>query len=264
MKSFIVTLVVLASLVLAYDAFVVPPSDRLIFAKPRETPTVSPDVSAPESTPAVVAESKPVAPAAVPEKPAPVPAAPPEMPPAAPVPAPVLTGFQPPKYDPIEVLTGNWQKIPKSAFGRIVKLTKPVVFKMAFGESTVPPGKAVTAVGMENGWLAVAPTANSTVRGYVGLDDCDFKTQLIEAYEKWKNERTAWLKVLFEKKLESPVVESVATASPTALADASGKPLQAADGTYPLLVAKMRTGDPSEITLKNITHWGTPDRKSVV
>ncbi len=261
MKSAFVTLVILALLFIGYDAFLAPPPERMIFGdSPRPSPPAKVEEAVKREQPVVSAETEPAWPSPKPKaQPAAVETAPP-MPVSA-EPAPVVVAeFQPPHFDSIEVLTGGWQKIPPSAFGRSVKLTKPVSFKLSFGESKVPAGRSVVAMGVQNGWLVVAPAAESSARGYIAMDDCDFKAQLAETYEKWKAARVAALKQAFEGRKQSAtsVASSSDRASPPA--DPSGKPVQAADGSYPLLLAKLRSGEPAEITPKNITRWGSVEQ----
>ncbi|HYF37883.1 MAG TPA: hypothetical protein VD994_21450, partial [Prosthecobacter sp.] len=41
--------------------------------------------------------------------------------------------------------------------------------------------------------------------------------------------------------------------------DGAGKPVQAKDGTYPLLLASMKSGDVTDITLPRVRRWGAPE-----
>ncbi len=247
MKSFFYTLLILGGTFLGYDYFLNPPGRKIVF-KSLNSPkqNITPIMPVPEVKPAAVeAVPVPVRPAMV-ETPKPV----------APVPAPVAAASGP-KFDPIEVLTGNWLKIPPSAFPREVKLLQDALFKMSVGSSTVAAGGKAIALGAENGMIALAPTATSPARAQLPIDGTDLKVQLNEIYEKWKSVRAEELKAIAAKK--PPFARaSAATAPSGSEVDASGKLVRAADGSYPLLVASMKSGQVTEITLENITSWQEP------
>jgi len=274
MKSLFITLLILGGAFLAYDGYLAPPSQRLVFPRPPGSEvTEQPQPATPPTEDSAPATPKPVSPpkkdkapgAATPppgqvaNAPAPSASAPST---AATPPAPKAGEFVPPRFESIEELTGNWLKLPKSAFGRVVKISKPVSLKTSFGESKVPAGQSVVTLGMENGLLVVAPTADSPARGLVGIDDTDFKAQLVETYEDWKVDRVAILKQLFERKKRLTPAPVTASLDRTQVED-DGKPLRSSDGTYPILIAKMHSGDPVEITPQNIIHWGSPEQATV-
>jgi hypothetical protein len=248
MKSLFYTILILGCIAAGYDYFLAPPGQKMIFKSlnPPKQAKSAPVKPVEEPKPAVVeAAPAPVMPAVV-ETPKPT------MPAAAPAPAATSSG---PKFDPIEALTGNWLKIPASAFPREVKLLQDAMFKMSVGASKVAAGGKAFAIGAENGVLILAPTETSPARAQLPIDSTDLKAQLNEAYEKWKILRVAELKAIAAKKQQQSAAPPVIAAPSSSEADASGKPVRAADGTFPLLIASMKRGQVTEIKPDNITGW---------
>lgn len=249
MKSLFYTILIIGGAFLAYDYYGAPPGKKLVFkslnppVKPKVVTVKPSEVEKP-----VIKEmpAEPVKPVAV-EKPV-------EMAPApTPAPAPASSG---PKFEPIEALTGNWLKIPASAFPREVKLVQDAMFKMSVGSSKIAAGGKAYALSADNGVLTLAPTASSPARAQVAIDGTDLKAQLNASYEKWKITRAEELKVIAANKVraqsEAPAVEAGPSSSE---ADASGKPVRDADGGYPLLINSMKRGQITEIKPENITRW---------
>ncbi len=254
MKSLFYTLLILGGAFLSYDYFVAPPGQKVVFKSLNPPQSVKPASVKPveEPIPAVVETAPaPVMPAVV-ETPKPV----------APAPAPVASSTGP-KFDPIEVLTGNWLKIPASAFPREVKLLQDAMFKMSVGASKVAAGGKAFALGAENGVIILAPTETSPARAQLPIDGTDLKTQLNESYEKWKIVRAEELKAIAAKKQQQTAAQPAIAAPSSSEADASGKPVRAGDGSYPLLIASMKRGQVTEITPENITGWQEPQPTTV-
>ena len=161
-----------------------------------------------------------------------------------------------PKVETLEELTKDWTVIPPSAFPRRVKLLREVVFKSAVGSSRLPTGSAVLALACDKGVLNLAPDESSPVRGMVRVSDTDLKTQFDESYAKWAAAR---MEILRKQQAESRGKQPVA--APVAVpggVDEAGKPVRNADGTYPVLLASMKSGQVTDITPKKIKMWGTP------
>ena len=257
MKALFFTIIVFAALFLGYDYFLAPAGTKVVFKSLNVAPPAP--VHPVESAPAV---EKPVVVKPVmsePSAPSPAPAAP-----LSPAPAPVATapateanGFTPPKFEPVEVLTANWTKIPASAFPRAVKLTKDAEFKMGAGTAKMAAGGAAVALAFDNGTLVIAPTETSPARAAVPLDATDLKSILTAAYENWKPLRTDMLRKLYERKLAALKSQGVMLA-PTGSLDAAGRPVRNPDGTYPVLLASMSSGQVTEVTPKNVHSWGEP------
>jgi len=248
MKSLFYTLLILGSIVAGYDYFLNPPGRKIIFKSlnpPKQVKT-APVKTTLEEKPAVVETAPPPAPI--------MPALVATPKPAAPAPVAVSSG---PKFDPIEALTGNWLKIPPSAFPREVKLAQDAMFKMSVGASKISAGAKVIALGAENGMLTLAPTATSPARAQLPVDGTDLKAQLNESYEKWKIVRAEELKAIAAKKQQQTASPSASTASAPSSSevDSSGKPVRAADGSFPLLIASMKRGQVTEIKPDNVTGW---------
>jgi hypothetical protein len=257
MKALFVTIIVFAALFLGYDYFLAPVGTKVVFKSLNVAPPapVQPVTAAPaEEKPVVIKPATPEPATPAPAPAAPVPGGPP---PVAAAPATEASGFTPPKYEPVEVLTANWTKIPASAFPRAVKLTKDAEFKMGAGTAKMAAGGAAVALAFDNGNLTIAPTETSPARAVVPLDATDLKSILTAAYENWKPLRTDMLRKLHERKMAALKSQGVMLA-PTGSLDAAGKPVRNPDGTYPVLLASMSSGQVTEVTRKNVHSWGEP------
>ncbi|WP_395748417.1 hypothetical protein [Prosthecobacter sp.] len=256
MKSLFVTLLILGGAFLAYDYFGAPPGKKLVF-KSLNVP-VKPKVV--QAKPAKEEEEKPVVKEAMPEPPKPaVVEAPKPVEPAPTKPAaPATTASSGPKFEPIENLTGNWLKIPQTAFPREVKLLQDTMFKMSVGASKVAAGGKAFAIGSEGGTIILAPTATSPARGQLPIDATDLKEQLNASYEKWKIVRAEELKAIAAKKALNASSAPVEAAPSSSEADAAGKPVRDSKGAFPLLVASMHRGQVTEIKPENVLDWNDP------
>ncbi|MCB1275594.1 hypothetical protein [Prosthecobacter sp.] len=249
MKSLFYTIFIIGGAFLAYDYFGAPPGQKIVFKSlnpPKQKKVVTAAVvpeQKPDVTPATPASVKSV----VAEKPKPVE--------ATPAPAPVAASSGP-KFDPIEVLTGNWLKIPSSAFPREVALKQDAMFKMSVGASKIMAGAKVFALAAENGQLTLAPTPTSPARALVPIDGTDLKELLNDVYEKWKVVRAEELKAIAAKKQQLAAQPEAAPSSGEV--EAGGKPVRGSDGGYPLLIASMKRGQVTEIKPEHITGWQDP------
>jgi hypothetical protein len=212
-------------------------------------------IAAPRPAPEPVPEMKP--------EPKPAPAMPtmPEPPKPEP-PKPKEGEFVAPVFPPIEEVVKNWAAIPPSAFPRQVKLKRDLQLQMKIGNSTaatqVKAGGTIYAVGQEGADLLVSPTDTSPMRGKVALDDTNLKELLSEVYERWKVARTDTLRRAHEFKLAAAERAKNAPAPSAGAMASNDKPSRDADGTYPLLVASMKSGQVTEIKPDNIKEWGEP------
>jgi len=247
MKSLFFTIFILGGAFLAYDYFGAPPGKKLVFKSLNPPAKPKLDLVKP-----VVVEEKPV----VKEVPAPVKPVVVETPKPvakAPAPAPVSSG---PKVETIEALTGNWLKIPVSAFPREVKLLQDAMFKMSVGVSKIAAGGVAYALGADNGMLTLAPTVTSPARAQMPIDSTDLKARLNAVYEKWKITRLEELKAIAAKKaMNQPSASAVEAGPSSSEVDASGKPVRDSSSVYPLLIASMKRGQVTEIHPENVTRW---------
>ncbi|MDB6139471.1 MAG: hypothetical protein JWO94_2543 [Verrucomicrobiaceae bacterium] len=254
MKSLFVTLLLLGGVFLALDysgslgerivfksldkavpARVEPvPETKVVTAAPISEPVKKAPVVATEPAPSVTAATT-----------------------SASMPTADASGFVTPKYESLEALSKGWTIIPKSAFPRQLKLTKNTQFKMGAGASTMNAGATVTALGFEGGQLVLAPTAASTARASAPIDDTDFKAVVEAGYGEWKAAHTELARRTF---LASKARRDAPEAAPVAAGavDASGKPVRGNDGSFPVLVASLKSGDVTELKLVNIHHWDDP------
>jgi len=250
MKSLFYTLLIFGGAFLAYDYFLAPSGQKIVFNK---------NLNPPKQQSAPVKHAEPPKPAVTETAPEPVKLVAQEAPmPAAPVPAapmPAATS-KGPKFDSIETLTGNWLKIPPTAFPREVKLLQDALFKMSVGASKVAAGGIAFAISAENGVLTLAPTATSPARAQLPVDGTDLKARLNETYEKWKVLRVEeWKAAALRKSQSQSAAPAVAAAPSSSEVEAGGKPVRSGNGSYPLLLASMQRGQVTEVTPDNVTGW---------
>jgi hypothetical protein len=260
LKSLFVTLLIIGGAFLAYDRYLAPEKDKIVFKKPApptETATPSP---VPPVNPVPTTVETPT----TPPTPAPMPSTTPmpesssaAMTAPAPAPAPATDGFVPPRIPSVEDATMNWMRIPPTAFPRPVKLSQAATFKAGFGSTQVSAGATVTVIAAQNGTLTIAPNAASTLRATMPIDATDLKAGLAQVYETWKARRIAEARHAWENRDAMP---AKAAPAPAVVVDNKGKPERDADGRYPLLLASMKSGAVTEITPQSITRWGTPEK----
>jgi len=259
MKSLFITLLLLGGVFAAYDYFLAPPGQKIIFT----------DLNPPPK-PKVVVE-------AVPEPEKPVETAPANTAPEAPkpveapkvaetAPAPAQAAPAAPKAGSIEALTNNWANIPPTAFPREVTLLKDAEFKMPVGAAKVTAGRKVQAIAFKEGMLALLSAPGSSAKAIVSIDDTDLKAILTGIYEKWKVARAEYLKNASAQKqqMASTLKAENATAnSNRAEVDETGKPLRGDDRGYPLLLSSIRRGQVTDIKPDKIISWGDPNPTKV-
>jgi hypothetical protein len=255
MKSLFITLLILGTAFLGYDYFLVPPWERLVFEQGPRPKQPAPGMKVSDDSQETAAGLLP------PRKELVVTSSYEPTVPSIP-----SREFVPPKLASLEELTKQWTTVPPHAFPRRVKLHAPVDVKMAMGSARIPKGATAFAYSAAEGLLSVAPTETSTARGAVAIRDTDLPEQLEQSYAKLKSAkidaaRKAWL----ARKTAKPVV-NVTINEPLDLSgalDPAGRPLQARDGTYPLLLASMRAGDVTDITQPQVSRWGEAERRTI-
>lgn len=180
--------------------------------------------------------------------------------PPAPEPEMAADGFEPPQFQPLEVVVGEWQEIPASAFPRDITLTKGGSFQIGVGSSTVPAGSAAVALGIEDQTLLVAPAVGAAARGRVHIDDTDFKQVLAEEYDAWKERMTERARRQWEHAQTAPERELTGQEAEMAAraAGVSGPPPQDESGSYEVVMQSMASGQVREVRPDNITRWGRP------
>ncbi|MCB1210770.1 MAG: hypothetical protein KDK97_15720, partial [Verrucomicrobiales bacterium] len=130
MKAFFITLFILGAAFLAYDCFLTPPADRIIFKK--ITPAAAP-VAAPA---APIGDVAPLEDTMKPKAAGTAKAGTPTV-------AVDPNAFTPPHLDSVETLTKNWTFIPRTACPRPVRLGTDVEMKMSVGSSRMAAGSSV-------------------------------------------------------------------------------------------------------------------------
>jgi hypothetical protein len=262
----ILVLILAAALGYAAYEFVYPLiAERMKFEKhvpkPQEVAVAPAPVPKPEikvEPPKPVMEEPPP-----PPKPEPKPAPMPVIPEPKPEPPKPKEGeFVAPEFPPIEVAVQNWTAIPKTAFPREVKMKRDLELKLKMGAATagtqVKAGGNIYAISQDGANLVVAPTPDSPMRGTVAIDDTNLKEVLTGAYERWKVARVETLRRQHEFKLAAAERAKNAPAAAKAVTAGNDKPTRDADGTYPLLLASMKSGKVTEIKPENIKEWGEP------
>lgn len=272
MKALFFTLFIFASLFVAYDYFGMPVGQKLIFKSLNQAAEATQDSgssspadteTAPASSHTTAADSSTATP-----EPNAEPSTGSQMSAsssssttstAAPTTKPVVdpSGFVPPNFSSMETLTKGWSVIPASAFPRPVTLKKDAAFKMSAGSITVKAGTSATALAFAQGQLQLAPNATSTARAVVSVDDTDLKDLLLSGYEKWKVARVSILRDAHLRRLaRATSAPSTPVVAGSNTVDAAGKPVQSASGSYPLLVAHLKSGEVTEIKAENVKRWG--------
>jgi len=206
---------------------------------------------------AVVEPPKPVM-----EQPKPEPK--PVMVPPKPEPVVDPNAFIAPVIPSIEDATKNWTALPKSAFPRQVTIKRDLELSMKMGANSastmVKSGGTMFAVGQDGANILVSTSNTSAMKGSVPIDDTDLKEVLTKGYEVWKVTYVATLKKAHEFKLAA--VERAKNAPPAAKGSAAkagnDKPAKDKDGTYPLLLTSMKSGQVTEIKPAAIKEWGDP------
>lgn len=256
MKALFFTLLIVAAAFVAYDYFLAAPWERIVFERGSK-PKAGPSANELSPIPHEIEDDGPM-PAVAASKPAD------DYNPS--VPKLASRDFVPPAIESLEDLTKNWTVVPAHAFPRMVKLREPVEVKLSAGSSKLAAGATAFALACSNGNLIIAPTETSTARGTVAVIKTDIQDQLLKSYEIWKAgkieaARKAWL----AKKTAVPSTHVAINEPviPPGAIDPAGKPLQSPDGSYPLLLASMRSGQVTEITPSKIKSWGKAETKVV-
>lgn len=249
MKSLFYTLLILGGAFAGYDYFLAPPGTKVVFKSlnPPPKPKVVAVAPPAEETAPKAAQDAPPAPPPVVEAPKPmVSEAPPAPEPAKP---------NEPKVDSIEVVTAQWMRIPPTAFPREVKLLQDAEFKMSVGSAKVGAGSRAYALGASQGLVTLAPTATSPARAQLPLEATDLKQQLTAVYDTWRARRVEELKAAAARRQQAQATAAAETSPAAGMLEGAGKPTRAADGSYPLLLASIKSGQVTEIHPENIQGW---------
>jgi len=271
MKPLIVIILAVAVGYVAYEYVYPPFAEAMKFTKhvppaPKKKEVV---VVAPKPKPVVKEEPKPEP---VPEmKPEPVLEPKPEMPKLPEPPPPDPNAFVAPVFPSVEEVTQNWAAVPAGFFAKPKQITinKDLEIKMQMGKataaSTFKAGAKIFVMGQEGTDLVVGASEGSPMKGQVAMDDTDFKEVFMKAYEDIKVVRIDQARKAHEYKLAAAERAKNAPASssgPTGSAS-NDKPMKDADGTYPLLLASMKSGEVTEIKPDNIKSWGDPQQEKI-
>ncbi|MFC5458109.1 hypothetical protein [Prosthecobacter fluviatilis] len=265
MKPLLVIALAIAVGYVSYEYVYPPFADAMKFTKhvpkkeePKQEVAVVPAPKPPKKEKVVVVETKPEPkPEMKPEEPKPEMTKAPEPPPVDP------NAFVAPVFPPVDELTQNWAVVPKGFFNtpKQVTMKKDLELKMQMGKATAATtfkaGTKIFVMGQEGPNLVVGASAGSPMRGLVAMDDTDFKEVFTAAYEQVKVVQTENARKSHEYRLAAAErAKNAPAAASTGGSSSNDKPVKDADGTYPLLLASMKSGEVTEIKPDNIKSWG--------
>jgi hypothetical protein len=271
MKPLIVIALAIAVGYVSYEYVYPPFADAMKFTKhvpkkeePKKEVAVAPAPKPVKKEPKIVMEAPAPKPEMKPEEPKPEMPKVPEPPPVDP------NAFVAPVFPPVNEVTQNWAVVPKGFFNtpKQVTMKKDLELKMQMGKATAATtfkaGTKIFVMGQEGTNLVVGASAGSPMRGLVAMDETDFKEVFTAAYEQVKVVQTENARKAHEYRLAAAERAKNAPAAPAGGGSSSNdKPTKAADGTYPLLLASMKSGEVTEIKPDNIKSWGDPAQEKI-
>jgi hypothetical protein len=271
MKPLIVIALAIAVGYVSYEYVYPPFADAMKFTKhvpkkeePKKEVAVAPAPKPVKKEPKIVMEAPAPKPEMKPEEPKPEMPKVPEPPPVDP------NAFVAPVFPPVDEVTQNWAVVPKGFFNtpKQVTMKKDLELKMQMGKATAATtfkaGTKIFVMGQEGTNLVVGASAGSPMRGLVAMDETDFKEVFTAAYEQVKVVQTENARKAHEYRLAAAERAKNAPAAPAGGGSSSNdKPTKAADGTYPLLLASMKSGEVTEIKPDNIKSWGDPAQEKI-
>lgn len=272
MKPLIVIILAAAVGYVAYEYVYPPFAEAMKFTKHvAPVPKKEIAVVAPKPKPVVKVEPKPE-PKPEPEmKPEPMPEPKPEMPKLPEPPPPDPDAFVAPVFPSVDEVTKNWAAVPAGFFATPKQITikKDLEIKMQMGKataaSTFKAGAKIFVMGQQGSDLVVGASAGSPMKGQVAMDDTDFKEVFIKAYEDIKVVRIDQARKAHEYRLAAAERAKNAPSSSGGSTGSVGndKPEKDADGTFPLLLASMKSGEVTEIKPDNIKSWGDVEQEKI-
>ena len=270
MKPLLVIALAIAVGYVSYEYVYPPLADAMKFTKhlpkkeePKKEVVVAPAPKPVKKEPKIVMEAPAPKPEMKPEEPKPEMVKAPEPPPVDP------NAFVAPVFPPVDEVTQNWAVVPKGFFStpKQVTMKKDLELKMQMGKATAATtfksGTKIFVMGQEGTNLIVGASAGSPMRGLVGMDDTDFKVVFTAAYEQVKVAQTENARKAHEYRLASAERAKNAPASAGGGSSSNDKPTKDADGTYPLLLASMKSGEVTEIKPDNIKSWSDPAQEKI-
>ncbi|MDI1312583.1 hypothetical protein [Prosthecobacter sp.] len=269
MKPLLVIALALAVGYVSYEYVYPPFADAMKFTKhvpkkeePKEI-VVAPAPKPVKKVPKIVMEAPAPKPEMKPEEPKP------EMP-KAPEPPPVdPNAFVAPVFPPVDELTQNWAVVPKGFFNtpKQVTMKKDLELKMQMGKATAATtfksGAKIFVMGQDGSNLVVGASAGSPMRGLVAMDDTDFKDVFTAAYEQVKVVQTDNARKAHEYRLAAAERAQNAPAASSGGGSSNDKPAKDADGSYPLLLASMKSGEVTEIKPDSIKSWSDVTKEKI-
>ena len=147
------------------------------------------------------------------------------------------------------------------------QVNKDLKVEMQMGKATASSnfkaGSKIFVMDQVGTNLIVGAAAGSPMRGQVAIDDTDFKDVFVASYEQLKVARTEAARKAHEYQLAAAERAANAPAATSGGSSSNEKPAKDKDGTYPLLVASMKSGEVTEIKPENIKSWGDPAQEKI-
>ena len=234
-----------------------PPTERSSPAKPGSAPTPAPTPSPAAPSTSSTAESI----SSTPD---------PTVLSSADIESQVADKYPLPNFASLESRVGNWRKVPKNAYPKVVTLKKAVDLELMVngkvgGKSTLRIGQQAYPVSLEGSQLTVSGNpGNTTMTGSIPLDDTDFKDQVRKTYDTWKHRQESRVRKLRKAEIqrllaggESEAAASISAPPPnSASASALGEePAVNTDGTVQIMIDSIKSSAVKEIKLGQIQYW---------
>lgn len=168
-----------------------------------------------------------------------------------------------PAFESLESIVDNWRGVPRRAYPEMVTLKKPVELELKIdgkvsGKSTLRVGQQAYPVALEGSTLIVSGRpGDTTLRGEIAVEDSDFKDQIRQTYEAWKTRQAGRVhKLRKEEKQRLLAASGNGVEAPDAKVSLLGdEPEVNPDGSVPVMVESIRSGQVKEIQLDNIDYW---------
>jgi hypothetical protein len=133
--------------------------------------------------------------------------------------------------------------------------------RSAIGATQLKAGGNAFAITQEGSDLVVSPSPDGKFKGKIAVAETDIKDIVTAVYETYKVNETARQKKIFEMKKQQALNPKASVAASGKGGGADDKPAKDKDGTYPILLASMKSGQVTEIKLENIKKWGDVTRE---
>lgn len=171
-----------------------------------------------------------------------------------------------PVFKSLESIVENWKNVPENAFPKVVTLKKPVDLELIIngkvsGKSTLRVGQQAYPVVLDGETLTVSGAPGDvTMKGAVPVDETNFKDQIRKTYEAWKTGQEGRVRKLRKEEKQRRLAKAKEAAEPSENSAAAGallgeEPSVNPDGSVPVMLQSIRSGQVKEIQLGAIDYW---------